>query len=97
MHFGKLIFWPRRFEAQDAQGTIIALGQKETAILQSLLARRGQVISRDELIEDIWGTESFPTNRTVDNYIVKLRKWCESDPTLPLRIVSIRGVGYRLD
>jgi DNA-binding response OmpR family regulator len=97
MQFGKLIFWPRRFEAQDAQGTIIALGQKETAILQSLLARRGQVISRDELIEDIWGTESFPTNRTVDNYIVKLRKWCESDPTLPLRIVSIRGVGYRLD
>lgn len=97
MHFGKLIFWPRRFEAQDAQGTIIPLGQKETAILQTLLARRGQVISRDELIEDIWGTESFPTNRTVDNYIVKLRKWCESDSNLPLRIVSIRGVGYRLD
>ena len=97
MHFGKLIFWPRRFEAQDAQGSIVPLGQKETAILQTLLARRGQVISRDELIEDIWGTESFPTNRTVDNYIVKLRKWCESDSTLPLRIVSIRGVGYRLD
>lgn len=97
MHFGKLIFWPRRFEAQDAEGTILPLGQKETAILQALLARRGQVISRDELIEDIWGTESFPTNRTVDNYIVKLRKWCESDPNLPLRIVSIRGVGYRLD
>lgn len=97
MRFGKLIFWPRRFEAQDAQGQIVALGQKETAILQTLLARRGQVISRDELIEDIWGAESFPTNRTVDNYIVKLRKWCESDPNLPLRIVSIRGVGYRLD
>jgi two-component system alkaline phosphatase synthesis response regulator PhoP len=49
------------------------------------------------LIEDIWGAESFPTNRTVDNYIVKLRKWCESDPSAPLRIVSVRGVGYRLD
>jgi len=73
------------------------LSQKEAAILQQLLARRGEVVARDELIEDIWGTESFPTNRTVDNTIVKLRKWCESDPSAPLRIVSVRGVGYRLD
>lgn len=97
LKFGKLVFWPRRYEAQDAHGQLIPLGQKETAILQSLLARRGQVVSRDELIEDIWGSESFPTNRTVDNYIVKLRKWCESDDTLPLKIISVRGVGYRID
>jgi DNA-binding response OmpR family regulator len=97
MIFGKLTFWPRRFEVRDASGAIIALGQKEAAILQQLIARKGEVVSRDELIEDIWGAESFPTNRTVDNYIVKLRKWCESDPSAPLRIVSVRGVGYRLD
>ena len=97
MIFGKLKFWPRRYEVADAQGQVLPLGQKEAAILQQLLARKGQVVSRDELIEDIWGTESFPTNRTVDNYIVKLRKWCESDPSAPLRIVSVRGVGYRLD
>lgn len=97
LRFGKLTFWPRRYEVRDAEGTVIPLGQKEAAILQALLDRRGQVVSRDELIEDIWGAESFPTNRTVDNYIVKLRKWCESDPSAPLRIVSVRGVGYRLD
>jgi DNA-binding response OmpR family regulator len=97
LQFGALKFWPRRFEVQDAQGNILALGQKETAILQELIAKRGLVISRDELIENIWGAESFPTNRTVDNYIVKLRKWCESDPSGTLKIVSVRGVGYRLD
>ena len=95
--FGKLKFWPRRFEVQDAQGVITSWGQKEVAILQYLLKNRNQVVARDELIENIWGAESFPTNRTVDNYMVKLRKWCESDPTLPLRLMSVRGVGYRLE
>lgn len=95
--FGKLIFWPRRYEVQDAQGTTLSLGQKETAILQQLIARKGDVVSREELIEDIWGEEAFPTNRTIDNYIVKLRKWSESDSTAPLKITSVRGVGYRLD
>lgn len=97
LRFGKLIFWPRRYEVQDGEGRVLPLGQKETAILQALLARRGEVVSRDELIEDIWGSESFPTNRTVDNYIVKLRKWCESDAQAQLHISSVRGVGYRLD
>jgi two-component system, OmpR family, alkaline phosphatase synthesis response regulator PhoP len=95
--FGSLRFWPRRFEVQDGQGQIISLGQKETAILQQLISRMGEVVSRDELIEDIWGEEAFPTNRTVDNYIVKLRKWCESDPSSPIKISSVRGVGYRLE
>ncbi len=95
--FGKLAFWPRRYEVRDGAGNILSLGQKEAAILQALLSRRGQVVSRDELIVDIWGEESFPTNRTVDNYIVKLRKWIESDPDGPLRLVSVRGVGYKIE
>lgn len=95
--FGKLKFWPRRFEVADAQGSIHSWGQKEVAILQYLLSHRGQVVTRDEMIENIWGEESFPTNRTVDNYMVKLRKWCESDAENPLKILSVRGVGYRLD
>lgn len=97
LSFGSLRFWPRRFEVQDAQGIVSSWGQKEVAILQYLLQHRGSVVGRDELIEEIWGEESFPTNRTVDNYMVKLRKWCESDATHPLKIVTVRGVGYRLD
>lgn len=95
--FGKLIFWPRRYEAQDAHGQILSLGQKETAILQQFISRKGEVVSREELIEDIWGEEAFPTNRTIDNYIVKLRKWAESDEQSPLKFTSVRGVGYRLE
>lgn len=95
--FGKLTFWPKRFEIQDAQGMIGQLGQKECAILEFLLERKNEVVSRDEMIESIWGENSFPTNRTIDNYIVKIRKWAESDQEALVKISSIRGIGYKLD
>jgi len=96
LRFGKLSFWPKRFEIRDASGIISALGQKECAILELLLERKNEVISRDEMIESIWGENSFPTNRTIDNYIVKLRKWADSDPNA-LKITSVRGIGYKLE
>lgn len=94
--FGKLIFWPKRFEIQDGDGIISSLGQKECAILELLLERRNEVVARDEMIESIWGENSFPTNRTIDNYIVKLRKWADSDASA-LQITSVRGIGYKLE
>ena len=95
--FGELIFWPKRFEIQDAQGLITPLSQKECAILELLLENKNEVISRDQMIEGIWGENSFPTNRTIDNYIVKLRKWAESDTSDNLKITSVRGIGYKLE
>lgn len=95
--FGKLIFWPKRFEIQDAQGEISPLGQKECAILELLLERKNEVVARDEMIESIWGENSFPTNRTIDNYIVKIRKWADTDSEADLKITSIRGIGYKLE
>lgn len=95
--FGKLIFWPKRFEVKDSTGVVIPLGQKECAILELLLDRKNEVVSRDEMIESIWGENSFPTNRTIDNYIVKLRKWAESDDNSGLKITSVRGIGYKLE
>ncbi len=95
--FGRLKFWPKRFEIGDADGKTISLGQKECAILELLLFRKNEVVSRDEIIEQIWGEDSFPTNRTVDNYIVKLRKWTDSDETGAIKIQSIRGIGYKLE
>lgn len=97
MHFGKLIFWPKRFEIQDASRETSVLSQKECAILELLLDRKGEVVSRDEMIESIWGENSFPTNRTIDNYIVKLRKWADSDNEGSLKITSVRGIGYKLE
>ena len=93
---GTLKIWFKSFEVQDAQNNIIALSQKECAILELLYNKNSQAVSRDEIIEKIWGEDKFPTNRTVDNYIVKLRKWCETDKDSPLEISSIRGVGYKL-
>lgn len=96
-HFGRLIFWPKRFEILDAQGQLATLSQKECAILELLLENKNEVISRDQMIESIWGENSFPTNRTIDNYIVKLRKWADSDTDDSLKITSVRGIGYKLE
>lgn len=96
-HFGKLIFWPKRFELQDAEENISTLSQKECAILELLLEKKNEVVGRDEMIESIWGENSFPTNRTIDNYIVKLRKWADTDETSGLKISSVRGIGYKLE
>lgn len=95
--FGKLVFWPKRFEIQDAQGNIQPLSQKECAILELLLEKKNEVVARDEMIETIWGEDAFPTNRTIDNYIVKLRKWAASDTDKSLQITSVRGIGYKLE
>lgn len=95
--FGNLIFWPKRFEIQDGVGVISALGQKECAILEFLLEKKNNVVARDEMIENIWGENSFPTNRTIDNYIVKLRKWADSSETSGVKIISVRGIGYKLE
>lgn len=83
-----------RFQLKTAEGELIDMGKKECAILKLLLERQGQAVDREEIIEQVWGPEQFPTNRTVDNYIVKLRKWCETDPSLTIK--SVRGIGYKL-
>lgn len=97
IRFGKLTFWPKRFELKDAYGEITPIGQKECAILELLLENKNEVVSRDTIIESIWGENSFPTNRTVDNYIVKLRKWADTDTEDNLKITSVRGIGYKLE
>jgi two-component system alkaline phosphatase synthesis response regulator PhoP len=93
---GKLKIWFKRFEVEDANQEIIPLSQKECAILELLYKRKNEAINRDEIIQKIWGDDKFPSNRTVDNYIVKLRKWCETDSDQAIEIQSIRSIGYKL-
>jgi two-component system alkaline phosphatase synthesis response regulator PhoP len=93
---GKLKIWFRRYEVQDADQNTIALSQKECAILELLYKKKNIAIDREEIINLVWGEDKFPSNRTVDNYIVKLRKWCESDPDKSIEIQSIRSIGYKL-
>lgn len=86
----------KSYEAIDANGKTVTLGQKECAILELLYSKKNEVVSRDTIIDQIWGEDVYPTNRTVDNYIVKLRKWMETDETGHVSIKSVRGVGYQL-
>ncbi len=72
------------------------LSAREAKLLQLLYERAGKVVSRDEILNHVWPSEAFPTARTVDNFILRLRKWVEETPEEPKRILTVRGVGYRL-
>jgi len=71
------------------------LTQKEAMILQTLADREGEVVSRDDILDAVWGYEVFPSTRTIDNFIVRLRKRFERRPDDPLHFHTVRGIGYR--
>ena len=74
----------------------VTLGKRETLILKLLSEREGESVSRSEILDRAWGANQYPTDRTVDNFIVKLRQHFEEDPGNPKYILTVRGVGYRL-
>jgi DNA-binding response OmpR family regulator len=85
------------FTAQVAGGgESQTLTHKESALLKLLVERRGKVVSRDEILDHVWSVDEYPTSRTVDNFIVRLRRLVEVNPDEPQAIRSIRGVGYQL-
>lgn len=71
------------------------LTSREIKILKLLIDKRNQVVSREEIIEKIWGYDAFPTTRTIDNFILAFRKYFELDTKNPSYFLSIRGVGYK--
>ncbi|HJZ85122.1 MAG TPA: response regulator transcription factor [Polyangia bacterium] len=73
-----------------------ALSFYEVELLKLLHERAEQPVSRDEILDKIWGIEAYPTNRTVDNFIVKLRRKIESDHKQPRHILTVYGYGYKL-
>jgi DNA-binding response OmpR family regulator len=68
----------------------------EVELLRFLHERKGQAVSRDELLDKIWGLEANPSNRTIDNFVVKLRKKIEKSPDKPVHILTVYGFGYKL-
>jgi DNA-binding response OmpR family regulator len=68
---------------------------REFELLKYFLEHQGEVISRDQLLTDVWGFEETPHTRSVDNYILNLRKKIESDPAHPRHIITFRGAGYK--
>jgi two-component system alkaline phosphatase synthesis response regulator PhoP len=73
----------------------VTLGEKEAALVRLLVRSGGKVLTRSDILDEVWGMDATPSERTVDNYIVRLRKLFEPDPENPIHILTVRGEGYR--
>jgi DNA-binding response OmpR family regulator len=80
----------------QSDGKLESLSFYEVELLRLLHERVGQPVSRDEILNKIWGLEQSPTNRTIDNFIVKLRRKVEPHPDKPEHILTVYGFGYKL-
>jgi two-component system response regulator VicR len=78
------------------EGKSVTATHKEIEILRFLWQHRGEVVSRDQLLNQVWGYSENPTTRTVDNFILKLRQKVEEDPAHPHHILTVHGIGYKL-
>jgi two-component system, OmpR family, alkaline phosphatase synthesis response regulator PhoP len=77
------------------KGKATDLGERECRLLRYLVERKGAVLSRDELLQEVWGYKSIPLTRTVDVHVAWLRQKIEEDPKNPQYIVTVHGQGYR--
>jgi two-component system alkaline phosphatase synthesis response regulator PhoP len=85
----------RTWIAQLHDGTQELLGEREIAILRLLWQRQQEVVSRDEILDAVWGDDAYPSSRTVDNFILRFRRLFEPDGNRPLYFHTVWGVGYR--
>lgn len=73
----------------------VNLTKKESTLLKLLIERKNEVVSREHILETVWGYDIYPSTRTIDNFIVTFRKYFEKDPSSPVHFLSVRGVGYK--
>jgi len=76
-------------------GEKVTLTAKEFKTLEFLAKNAERVISRDELLNEVWGYQNYPCTRTVDNHILRLRQKLESDPSHPSHLLTVHGMGYK--
>lgn len=92
--FGNVSVDFRKFEAFK-DGKPIKLSATEFRVLHYFIQHEGEVISRDKFLDDVWGYDSFPTTRTVDNFILSLRKKIEDNPAEPKHLITVHKIGYK--
>ena len=92
--FGDVEINFRKYTAKKKRKPVV-LSPREYEILKYFIERRGEVVSRDDLLNAVWGYDSFPTTRTVDTHMAKLRQKIEEDPHQPRHLITIHGVGYK--
>src|SRR3989339_30318 len=86
------------FKAQDAitwNGLRVDLSKKEAMLLKLLIENKGEVVTREKILQVVWGYNVYPTTRTIDNFILSFRKYFEEDSRNPVYFHSVRGVGYK--
>jgi DNA-binding response OmpR family regulator len=94
--FGDVEVDMTRCEVRRA-GAIVEVTPTEFKLLRAFIRNRGSVMSREKLLDEAWGPDTFLSDRVVDNHIVALRKKIEPDPVDPKYLISVRGLGYRFD
>ncbi len=91
---GRLTLDFTAYRAEDANGEVVLSG-KEFDILRYLHQHAGEAVSREQLLAEVWGYDANPTSRTVDNYILMLRKKVEEEPERPRHLLTVQRIGYK--
>lgn len=94
IHFDDVVVDFKAYKAERATKPL-ELSAREYRLLRYLVAKAGNVVTRDELLDEVWGYNSYPTTRTVDNHIARLRQKIESNVEEPRHILTVHGVGYK--
>jgi DNA-binding response OmpR family regulator len=95
LRFDDVVIDFRRYDARRGSSEQLELTRKEFGVLRLLASRAGAVVTRDDLLNEVWGYESSSTTRTVDTHIASLRAKLEVDPSRPRHLQTIHGVGYK--
>jgi DNA-binding response OmpR family regulator len=95
LRFDDVVVDFRRCEALKGRASV-ELTRKEFGVLRLLAAKAGEVVSRDDLLNGVWGYDSYPNTRTVDVHIALLRSKLEDNPSVPRRLITVHGMGYKL-
>lgn len=97
LHLGLATVNLERRALTTTDGSVQELSDKEAVLLAFLHKNPGRALSRADILEEVWGMDATPTERTVDNFIVRLRRWVEPEPDHPRHIITVRGWGYRYE
>ena len=94
IHFDDVVIDFKAYKAERNQQPL-ELSAREYRLLRYLVAKCGSVVTRDELLDEVWGYNSYPSTRTVDNHIARLRQKIEGNVEEPRHILTVHGVGYK--
>ncbi len=92
--FGNVTLDFKKYQA-EVDGKAVELSAREFDLMRYLIERAGEAVHRSDLLDKVWGYDVTPTTRTVDSFVLDLRKKLEADPSHPEHIISVRGVGYK--